>query len=164
MGIHPPLKMMRLRTEGLASVLAATYGEKLRDGGTRDHHGWDLDAEKGTLCYAIADGTIEAVGTGNDYGNYVLLRFSRSTSGDMCALDTRFAFYAHLSETRVRRSQSVRAGDVIGLTGTSGLSAKGQAPHLHFEIRKSPTPFPKGGIKEREDPGSVLGYHYYSCR
>ena len=39
--------------------------------------------------------------------------------------------YAHLSEIRVRQQASVRGGQVIGLSGSSGHA---RGAHLHFEI------------------------------
>ena len=58
------------------------------------------------------------------YGKYVILKHS----------DGYETVYAHLSEIRVRQYQSVRKGEVIGLSGNSGNST---GPHLHFEVRKN---------------------------
>ena len=160
MRVRPPLQAMKLRSEGLASPLGATYG-KVRNNGTRAHQGWDLDAAVGTTCFAIADGTIIDVGTHPDFGNYVVLQFSKSGRVNMTDPDTLFAFYAHLGAARVWTGQDVHAGDVIGLTGTTG-NAAGGPPHLHFEVRKVSTSSPGRGLTGRVDPGSVLGYRYYS--
>ena len=43
------------------------------------------------------------------------------------------SMYGHLSRVIVAPGDSVRAGQVIGLSGNSGRST---APHLHFEIRR----------------------------
>ena len=40
--------------------------------------------------------------------------------------------YSHLLAVNVRRGQEVRRGDIIGLSGNTGLSI---APHLHYEVR-----------------------------
>jgi len=40
--------------------------------------------------------------------------------------------YWHLSERRVRVGEEVRAGEVLGLLGSTGLST---GPHLHLEVR-----------------------------
>ena len=39
--------------------------------------------------------------------------------------------YGHLSEIRVKRGDKVKRGDIIALSGNSGLSF---APHLHYEV------------------------------
>ena len=101
------------------------------------------------------------VGRHPDFGNYVVLQFSKSGKNNLTDADTLFAFYAHLAVARVWRGQDVHAGDAIGLTGTTG-NAAGGAPHLHFEVRTLSTSSPGHGLTGRVDPASVLGYRYYS--
>jgi murein DD-endopeptidase MepM/ murein hydrolase activator NlpD len=43
-----------------------------------------------------------------------------------------YTVYAHLSETKVEKGDRVETGDIIGLSGTTGLTS---GPHLHFEVR-----------------------------
>ena len=43
-----------------------------------------------------------------------------------------FTAYAHLSETKVSKGQLVEPGEVIGLSGETGLAT---GAHLHFEVR-----------------------------
>jgi murein DD-endopeptidase MepM/ murein hydrolase activator NlpD len=162
MRVQPPLKTMRLRTEELRSALGATYG-MVRDDGKKAHQGWDLDAIEGTPCYAITDGTVIDVGKHAQFGNYVVLQFSKSGKSDRSGPDTMFAYYAHLGVAKVWIGQDVRAGDLIGLTGTTG-NAAGGPPHLHFEVRNVSVSSPGLGLTGRVDPGSVLGYHYYSSQ
>lgn len=40
--------------------------------------------------------------------------------------------YHHLGQANVRKGQTVRRGDIIALSGDTGLSL---APHLHYEVR-----------------------------
>ena len=40
--------------------------------------------------------------------------------------------YSHLSKVYVKRGATVRRGDIIALSGNTGLSL---APHLHYEVR-----------------------------
>ena len=56
------------------------------------------------------------------YGNLVVIRHDNG-------LET---YYAHLSRRLVNPGQMVKAGDIIGLGGSTGRST---GPHLHFEIR-----------------------------
>ena len=56
------------------------------------------------------------------YGNLVIIRHENG-------LET---FYGHLSKRQVSVGDWVRAGDIIGLGGSTGRSS---GPHLHFETR-----------------------------
>lgn len=161
----PPLKVMKLRTKELADAAGASYG-KVRNWNaalhhyTKVHQGWDLEAASGTPCYAIAGGIITHVGIHPQFGTNILLQFSKSEQQIYESTpDTLFAFYAHLSASLVQVNQVVKGGDQIALTGHTG-NASATAPHLHFEIRRVSTPSPGFGLIGREDPGSVLGYHY----
>lgn len=91
----------------------------------RLHAGLDFRAPIGTKVYATADGTIEFSGVKkNGYGIHIDISHG-------------FGFhtkYAHLSEVKVREGQKVKRGDLIGLTGNTGLS---KGPHLHYEIVKN---------------------------
>ena len=46
-------------------------------------------------------------------------------------------YYGHNSKVLVNSGNFVRRGEVIALSGNSGLSS---APHLHYEIRKVENP------------------------
>ena len=61
------------------------------------------------------------------YGNYTCIQHTRTLS----------TCYGHQSRILVRAGQSVRAGQVIGLTGNTGFST---GPHLHFETRINGVP------------------------
>lgn len=89
------------------------------------HEGMDISMTSGTPLYAPYDGVI----AWSDfdivyYGNYVRVYCP--------ALRANF-FYAHLSDRRVQTGNSVKAGQVIGLSGNTGNST---GPHLHFEVRQ----------------------------
>jgi hypothetical protein len=63
-----------------------------------------------------------------------------TVSGNHVTLDLgggRFAHYAHLQpgSIRVKKGDSVRRGQVLGLVGNSGNTTE---PHLHFQISDSP--------------------------
>lgn len=87
------------------------------------HHGIDLAAPAGSKIYAFSNGTVTFAGTTSVYGNCVTLRGNTLES-----------FYGHMSSLAVSEGDTVRAGDLIGIIGSTGKST---GTHLHFEIRKN---------------------------
>ena len=49
--------------------------------------------------------------------------------------DTIYMVYYHLNKIYVNVNQQVKCGDVLGLSGISGIAGGTCGPHLHFEIR-----------------------------
>jgi murein DD-endopeptidase MepM/ murein hydrolase activator NlpD len=149
-----PLLWMIIRDSSVSN----TFGW-VRDGGTKDHQGWDLEAEVSTPTIAIADGTI--MWTKNkfeDYGTQLLLKFTAADGS------TDYAFYAHLNLLLVSAGQDVEEGEMIGTTGKTGNAATDPLPpappikpHLHFEIRNTDSQTPGLGLVFRIDPQTVLG-------
>jgi murein DD-endopeptidase MepM/ murein hydrolase activator NlpD len=87
------------------------------------HPGIDIAVPLGTSIRAAGGGVVETASTDPDYGLFVLLRHP----------DGYETLYAHASQLLVHQGDSVQAGQVIALSGSSGRST---APHLHFEIRR----------------------------
>jgi murein DD-endopeptidase MepM/ murein hydrolase activator NlpD len=91
---------------------------------TAPHHALDIGVPLGTPIHAAADGKVVKVGNDADgYGNYVIILHA----GGIATL------YAHQSDPKVHEGDVVKAGDVIGLSGSTGNST---GPHLHFEVRE----------------------------
>jgi murein DD-endopeptidase MepM/ murein hydrolase activator NlpD len=90
--------------------------------------GIDVAVPNGTPVKAAEDGTVAYAGNElKGYGNLVLIRHS---NGFVTA-------YAHASEILVKRGDTVKRGQVIAHSGSTGNV---NAPELHFEIRKGATP------------------------
>jgi murein DD-endopeptidase MepM/ murein hydrolase activator NlpD len=90
--------------------------------------GINLAVPEGTSVKAAEDGVVAY--SGNElkgYGNLVLVRHS---NGFVTA-------YAHASELKVKRGETVKRGQIIALAGQTGTVS---SPQLHFEIRKGSTP------------------------
>jgi murein DD-endopeptidase MepM/ murein hydrolase activator NlpD len=87
------------------------------------HDGLDIACDVGTPVYATADGVVELAGRSNGgYGRMVIINHGYGYK----------SLYAHLSSTiNVKRGQRVKRGDVIALSGRSGLVT---GPHLHYEV------------------------------
>ncbi|MDX2362655.1 MAG: peptidoglycan DD-metalloendopeptidase family protein [Crocinitomicaceae bacterium] len=89
----------------------------------RPHKGIDIPLKTGENVVAAFDGKVRYAHYNNGgFGNLVIIRHANG-------LET---YYAHLSKLKVKPNQVVRAGEVIGLGGSTGRS---YSPHLHFEVR-----------------------------
>ena len=89
----------------------------------REHHGVDYLVPEGTAVFATADGTVKSLSEKN------------SSHGKAITIDHGNGYetsYSHLLDIRVRKGQKVKRGDIIALSGNSGLSF---VPHLHYEVR-----------------------------
>jgi murein DD-endopeptidase MepM/ murein hydrolase activator NlpD len=87
------------------------------------HAGMDIFAPMGTPIYAAKGGTVISAGWNNGgYGNLVLVSHG----------DGLVTAYAHMSQVIAVQGQSVGAGTILGLEGSTGNST---GPHLHFEVR-----------------------------
>ncbi|MFF4405119.1 peptidoglycan DD-metalloendopeptidase family protein [Streptomyces sp. NPDC001262] len=89
------------------------------------HTGQDFAVPIGTPVRAVGAGTVVAAGCGGAFGMSLVVRHDNGW----------YSQYAHLSAVFVSPGHRVRAGEWIGLSGTTGNST---GPHLHFEIRTTP--------------------------
>ena len=89
---------------------------------SRWHYGQDFRAPLGTEVYATGSGVVKkAAWTPYGFGNRV-------------EIDHGYGFksiYGHLSEFLVEPGQKIQRGDLIALSGDTGVSS---GPHLHYEI------------------------------
>jgi murein DD-endopeptidase MepM/ murein hydrolase activator NlpD len=107
-----------------------------RGGSLRPHHGVEFVVPSGTPMLAAASGTVIVAGDDmlelhgpqpNFYGQLIIIELDSRYQGQPV-----YILYGHLSEIWVRVGQQVQVGDVIGLSGGSGVA---DGPHLHFEVR-----------------------------
>lgn len=115
---------------------SSTFGAP-RDGGTRQHKGNDIFAERMTPVIAVASGTV--------------VNASRQVGDGCCWIKIRHddgsqTLYIHLNNDTpgtddgqgwgiadgIEKGARVEVGDVIGFVGDSG-NAESTSPHLHFE-------------------------------
>lgn len=92
------------------------------DGKPLGHNGFDFGNKVGTPIFAAAAGKV--VGVGN-CGNYAYGKWIAIDHGDVTTL------YGHLSSQTVKKGQTIKRGDKIGLMGNTGFST---ASHLHFSV------------------------------
>ena len=98
----------------------------------RQHTGVDLDANASNVK-TVADGVVEIAAMNNDdCGGTIKIKHA----------DGYHSGYCHIQKINVRPGQTVRQGDVIGISG-GGANDPGKGnstgPHLHFSLRKNGT-------------------------
>lgn len=91
------------------------------------HDGTDFGVPCGTPVHAAASGTVVTKDIDPTYGHRVILEHQ----------DGLHTSYNHLSAESVRVGDRVEVGDVVGQSGTSGLST---GCHLHFMVDKGGKP------------------------
>lgn len=107
------------------TLLTASYGMRIHPFYKTlvSHQGVDFTVSEGSPVFVTADGTVKDITTRN------------SSSGNSIVIDHGNGYqtiYNHLEKINVSKGQRVKRGDIIALSGNTGLSL---APHLHYEIR-----------------------------
>ncbi|MDO9341613.1 MAG: M23 family metallopeptidase [Bacteroidales bacterium] len=93
-------------------------------GTPRPHDGLDFHVPYGTEVYATGDGkVIESGRSSGGFGNCIVIDHGYGLQ----------TTYGHLSNIKVVMGMNVKRGDLIGLSGSTGLST---GPHLHYQIEK----------------------------
>ena len=154
----------------------AVFGAKRPNG--HYHQGLDIFCVEGTRVYACLDGTIEAISKAySGQGQTIFLKITDKEQleafrkrrlsyipfykgewkeGPNFNPDSNeiYFVYYHLREILVN-SGTVHAGDVIGLSGISGIEKGTHGPHLHFEIRSKRW---CNGLNNRCNPAFYVNY------
>ncbi len=104
-------------------------------GDGRSHKGIDIGVPTGTSIIAVKSGTVVESKYSSDYGYHVTIDHGNGVK-------TR---YAHNSKNVVSVGDWVSAGQLIALSGNTGIST---GPHLHFEVHIN---------GERVNPASYIG-------
>ncbi len=105
-------------TSGFGMRMHPVYGRVLF------HSGTDFSAPEGSRVHVTGDGIVTFSGYSGGYGQKVTVSHGYGFK----------TVYAHLSRSLVRQGQRVSRGDIIALSGNTGVST---GPHLHYEILKN---------------------------
>lgn len=100
--------------------ISDVYGPRDWRGGEM-HYGTDFAAAEGAENYAAADGTVVQSGSNGGYGLGITIEHDNGI----------VTVYGHHSKLLVEVGDKVKAGDAIGLAGSTGDVT---GPHLHFEV------------------------------
>lgn len=109
------------------------------------HGGYDISAPMGTGLALGKPGEIVFAGPKGGYGNMI--------DAWIPSLSVQFRL-AHLSAF-AKRSGTFRAGELLGLIGSTGLST---GPHLHFEVDRTKGGTAYGGSMDKSLTGSMTQY------
>lgn len=123
--VHPLAGTRQMPANASARFSAPRAGTRPSECG-RGHCGIDIGSVRGTVVHAAADGEVAAI-----------FAESRTEAGKLVAihhgggLET---MYMHLDEIRpgLEVGQPIRAGEPLGLLGSTGFSRS--IPHVHFAI------------------------------
>lgn len=117
--------------------ITSTVGGRNSPGGigSTNHKGTDIGrVGYNSNIYAAKAGQVIISEYSKSYGNYVVVYHGAGNT----------TLYAHMSSRKVSVGQTVKQGDVLGISGSTGNST---GPHLHFEVKENNTivnPISKG--------------------
>ena len=131
------IKLLNLLYEGPDAPITQRFGNKdvnvggrvIKDyyakWGLHGHDGLDFGIANNTKLYSCINGEVtEARFDPGGYGNYI------KVENNDCG-----ALYAHLGAFKVVVGESVKAGELVGLSDNTGNST---GPHLHFGVFPKP--------------------------
>lgn len=122
-------------TTGLTNCSSSYHGA-----GKPDQYAFDFDMPVGTPFVAARAGTVfkvveDAPSSGGGVGNYVIIDHQDGTYG--------LYYHSPKDGIDVEEGDEVERGDVLGVTGRSGLAGY---PHLHFIVVAGDPEFPYDGL------------------
>jgi murein DD-endopeptidase MepM/ murein hydrolase activator NlpD len=127
---HAPATAHHAFVWPVEGILTSPFGERdhvMGGGGAQFHAGIDLSVPTGTPVRAAQEGIVVFAGYHGAYGKTVKLDHLNGFS----------TLYAHSSRILVHVGQTVKAGQVVCMSGSTGRST---GPHLHFEVHKDGWP------------------------
>ena len=106
------------------SKFGSPFGERIHPvlGVKKLHSGIDIIANTGESVLASTDGIVIASYFDEVRGNYIEIKYS----------ETLTTTYSHLNVRLVEKGTTVKAAQIIGNVGKTGLASE---PHLHFEVK-----------------------------
>ena len=111
------------------TTISSKYGPRNSPtaGASSDHKGIDISVPEGTNVYACEDGEVTIATNSESAGNYIAISHGNGYVSK----------YMHNSQLKVKVGDKVKKGDVIALSGNTGIST---GAHLHFQIERDENP------------------------
>lgn len=85
------------------------------------HNGLDIAVEENTGAVAVKDGVVIEVRNSETLGN--VLKYQTE--------DGYIVMYAHLNSILVEKGEYIKQGQIVAMTGNTGLST---GPHIHYSV------------------------------
>ena len=103
--------------------LSSPFGQRESPtaGASSNHQGIDLAGPEGTPIYATKSGVVTVNSSSRSAGIYITIRHDNTYS----------SIYMHLSQSIVKKGQTITQGQLIGYMGSTGVAT---GSHLHFGI------------------------------
>ena len=103
--------------------LSSPFGQRESPtaGASSNHQGIDLAGPEGTPIYATKSGVVTVNSSSRSAGIYITIRHDNTYS----------SIYMHLSQSIVKKGQTIKQGQLIGYMGSTGVAT---GSHLHFGI------------------------------
>jgi murein DD-endopeptidase MepM/ murein hydrolase activator NlpD len=101
-------------------TVTSCYGPRTLLGGTY-HYGTDISCPTGTPIVAVMDGVVSDAGYSSSMGNYVVVNHANGYQ----------TTYMHNSSIVASKGDTVTAGTVISISGSTGQST---GPHCHIKV------------------------------
>ncbi len=106
--------------------ISSPFGWRNIGAGPEFHLGIDIPCSTANSIHAAKKGQVVHAGmrdgSASSYGNFITIKHS----------ETFYTTYAHLSTVKVKKGQTVKAGQGLGYCGSTGRS---YGSHLHFETK-----------------------------
>ncbi len=136
--------VMKWPTDG--TTISSEYGPRNSPtaGASSNHKGIDISVPEGTNVYACEDGKVTIATNSKTAGNYIAIDHGNGYVSK----------YMHNSQLKVKVGDKVKKGDIIAVSGNTGVST---GAHLHFQIECDGKPMDPMTFKYDNGNGSGDG-------
>lgn len=125
-----------------SGTLTSAYGYRIHPiyGGEEFHNGVDIAAPSGSVLMAMYDGVIVEVGENDTLGRFLRIEHGGGVE----------VLYGHCERVVTQQGETVKAGDVVALVGSTGVST---GSHVHLGVTVD---------SEQRDPASLISLERYA--